>query len=129
MSKSIIRYVDEQIGQPVPIITGTPDHWKIRKAEREIYGEPLTPYPGDQWNDNWDQDFHWKHHSYISTFSMPGCMWCEDTRRESEMISAERAKPAKVRRKIPFAVKAAAVGFGVWLGIMSFMTLVIWILT
>jgi len=132
VSNKIIRYVEDQITKPVPIIRGVPDHRLIRKIEKEIHGEPITPYPGTHWHDEWDRDYHWKHHARYAhgDHAKQGCMWCEDARRDRLVIKAEaEAKYAPEKRRIPVPVKIALVGFGTWVMIMGFILFLVWGLT
>lgn len=125
MSKTIIRYVEEQIGRPVPIVTGTPDIRKIRKIEEEIFGEAMTLYPGD-WKDI-ARDTHWKDHARHSfDYVAPGCVWCEDHRQDRERIKAEaEAKYAEPTRKAWTSWMCWAFGSGAWIFITGFILFVL----
>jgi hypothetical protein len=85
----------------VTLQSGTPDHRWIRKTETEIYGEPLSEYPGE-WDIELTQDDHWKTHRKGYDYSapaVPGCLWCEDARRDRERIALEvKAEHAAMSR-------------------------------
>jgi hypothetical protein len=77
----------------IRLVAGVPDHRVIRKIEAEIYGEPVSEYPGE-----WDgvtQDDHLQRHvrgsgRYRSyDYYAPRCLWCEDRRRDREAIEVQ----------------------------------------
>lgn len=128
MSRMIVQYIEEQVRQPVPVISGTPDYWEIRKIEEEIFGEAMTLYPGD-WREI-TKESHWKHHArYSFDYAAPGCVWCEDHRqdrvRAMAEVEAKYAKPARrwndwvyitaARVGIPVGVFSLIFGLWVWL--------------
>jgi hypothetical protein len=75
----------------VTLQSGVPDHREIRKIEAEIYGEPVSEYPGE-WDIELTLQDHWKLHrryscSYDTVYE--GCLWCEDSRRDAELSRAK----------------------------------------
>lgn len=133
MSRKIVDFVTEQVGQPVRLIRGTPDYYEIRKIEKEIHGEPVTPYPGD-----W-QEISRKRHRDHSRYSLgygspsPGCMWCEDDRRRGELIrievqgkaAAEHAAARRIRRMGALKILGVVLGIMVLFGVGPLIALVV----
>lgn len=124
MSKKIVEFVTEQVGQPVRLVRGTPDYFEIRKLETEIHGEPVTDYPGEWQNISRERHRDHSRYSYGHESAWPGCMWCEDMRRSGLLIQAtarEHAQAERRARRHAARIRNAKI-FSAWLGCMLLFT-------